>query len=133
MIGVVGLNKFVKSLKTVDSKLPSELRKRMNVSANIVVEAAKPKVPVVSGTARGSIKARSTTKTARVIGGGNKAPYFGWIDFGGYGGTNKKNYRTIEQDGRYIYPAYFEHRDEFFADLERGLVELTERAGLDVD
>lgn len=131
-IEIHGLGEIRRSLKEIDAKLPSELRKRMNRSAKIIVDEAKPRIPRVTGKAAGSVRASSTTMMARVSGGGGKVPYYGWLDFGGYGGRNKKAFRTFYSEGRYIYAAYFANRDRFFDDLEKGLVELTERAGLDV-
>lgn len=132
-VQISGLREFQRSLKSVDSKLGSELRKRMNVSANIIVADAKPDIPKVTGAAASTVKARSTQLSARVIGGGNKAPYYGWLDFGGWGGRNKKAHRPFYSEGRFIYAAYYRRRAGFFDDLERGLRELAERSGLAVD
>jgi hypothetical protein len=43
----------------------------------------KRRVPNESGAADRSIKARRKSRSAEVWGGGKKAPYLGWLDFGG--------------------------------------------------
>jgi hypothetical protein len=131
-VEVTGLSQFVKAIKQVDPEHAKELRKNLNRAAEVVVREARPRVPRISGRAASTVKARSTQKAARVVGGGNRAPYYGWLDFGGWAGTNKKMFRPIIQEGRYIYVAYHENEQEFFDEAVMGLRIAAARAGLKV-
>src|SRR4051794_11989815 len=89
-IKVEGLKEFQRVLKKVDGDLPKALRMAFNKTAQLVVDDAKPRVPVRSGKAASTVKARSTQASARVVSGGDKAPYFPWLDFGGTVGKGHK-------------------------------------------
>lgn len=133
-IRVDGLKEFNKQLKQLDDDLPKALRVALNKSADLVVNAARPKVPKRSGRAAASIKARSTRTAVRVSFGGNRAPYMPWLDFGGRVGRKKRVKRAFLKEGRYVYPAYFQKRDsgEFQRVLQEALVEVAKQAGLEV-
>ena len=67
-------------------------------------------------------------------GGGNKAPYYPWLDFGGSVGRRRSVRRPFLDKGRYIYAAYFRARDSgrFEDALSAGLVKVAKDAGLEV-
>lgn len=132
-IKISGLREFQRGLKTIDSDLPKALRMALNDAANLIVDDAKPRVPRRSGRAAGSIKARSTRTLARVQGGGNRAVYYPWLDFGGRVGRNKSVRRPFLKDGRYIYAAYDRRKGEFGQKLEANLLDVARKAGLGVD
>lgn len=132
-IKIKGLNEFVRNLKTLDRELPKALRMAFNGAADIVVKDAKPLVASDSGKARASVKARSTQTASRVVGGGNKAPYYPWLDFGGRVGKNKSVRRPFLKEGRYIYNAYFDNRARYAELLEEGLVKVAAQAGVGID
>jgi hypothetical protein len=129
-VKVEGLREFQKALKAMDSDLPKALRLALNDAANVIVDDAKPRVPARSGAARKSVKARSTQKLSRVSGGGNRAPYYPWLDFGGRIPRGPR--RPFLGNGRYIYNAYFRHRDEFADHIRNGIVKVANQAGLEV-
>lgn len=131
-VKITGLREFQRNLKALDSDLPKALRVALNDAANIVVDDAKPRVKKASGRARGTVKARSTQKRARVVGGGNRAPYYPWLDFGGRVGRRKQTRRPVLDKGRYIYPAFFRQRDEFTDALNDALVDVAKQAGFEV-
>lgn len=131
-VQVKGLKEFRKELKAIDNDLPKAMRVALNKSAEIVIDEARPKVPKKTGRAASTVKARSTQTAARVVGGGNKAPYYGWLDFGGWGGRNKKVHRPFYKEGRYIYAAYYRHADDFRKVLEASLVDVAKQAGMEV-
>lgn len=134
-VKVEGLDSFRKSLKVLDRDLPKALRLAFNEAADVVVSEATRKIPRRSGRAQRSVKAKSTQSAARISGGGNKAPYYPWLDFGGRVGRNKSIIRPFKKEGRYIYDAY--HRKsasgEFAAVLERTLTNVARSAGVEVD
>lgn len=133
MIEIDGLRQFARSLKAMDSDLPKALRIGFNEAVQIVVDTARPRVPRRTGRAAGSLKAQSTRTAARIAAGGRRAPYFPWLDFGGAGPGNRPARRPFYTDGRYVWKAYAEKRDEVRDRLERALVELAESAGLGVE
>lgn len=131
-VKIEGLKQFQKNLKALDKDLPKALRIGLNDAANIVVDDAKPRVAKQSGRARSTVKARSTQKAARVVGGGNRAPYYPWLDFGGRVGRRKATRRPVLDKGRYIYPSYFKKRDDFLDALGEALRDVAEKAGFEV-
>lgn len=136
VIKITGLKEFSRGLRKMDKDLPKGLRLAANTAANVVVDAAKPKVPLgpgKGGHARTSIKAASTRTAARVSAGGTKFSYYPWLDFGGAVGRNNSVKRPFLKSGRYIYPAYKAHKDQFQGVLYDELVKVAANAGLGVD
>lgn len=133
-IKVEGLRELQRSLKQLSADLPKVLRIALNQAAEIVVSDARPKVPQRSGRAAATVKARSTRTEVRVSGGGNRAPYYPWLDFGGKVGRKRSVRRAFLPDGRYIYAAYGRKRDsgEFADVLSRALVDVAAQAGMTV-
>lgn len=132
-IGIVGLDEFRNRLRAVETSLPRALRLVFNESAEIVAGDARPRVARKTGRAASTVKLKSTQRYARVAGGGNKAPYYPWLDFGGRVGRRKTVRRTFIKDGRYIYAAYFANTARFREVMERGLRGLAESSGIAVD
>jgi hypothetical protein len=128
-IRVEGLREYSKALRDIDKSLGPELRKGLNEVANIVVDAARPLVPRRTGAAAESIKAGSTARGAAIKVGGNKAPYYQWLDFGGAVGRNKSVKRPFFQGGRYIYPTLARKRSEAVEKLEEVLGRLARENG----
>lgn len=134
-IKVRGLNELAKSLRRIDPELAKELRVVLNDAAETVAVRARRKVPSRSGRAARSVKAKSTRTLARVAGGGNRAPYYPWLDFGGAVGKRNSVRRKYQPKGRYIYPEYFKARDagEFQDTMHDGLLSVLRKAGLEAD
>lgn len=134
-ISIDGLRKFSRDLKKLDNELPKALRIALNEATEVIVSDARPRVPSRSGRAKGSIKAQSTRTAARVSGGGSRAPYYPWLDFGGRVGKSRSVQRPFIKDGRYIYRAYFDNvvRDRFSEVLSKSLIKVAESAGIEVD
>lgn len=133
-IGITGLREFMRDMKTIDRGLPKVIRLASNESADIVVGYAKPRVPTASGKAARSVKAKSTTREVRVVGGSARgAPYYPWLDFGGRVGKNRSVRRAYHSDGRYLYPALAAKRDEFHAALTKALIAVCAEAGIEVE
>jgi hypothetical protein len=131
-IQVGGLAALSRGLKAIDSEAPKELRLRLNAAANILVDAARPKIPSVTGAARRSLKARSTRTSARVAAGGDKARYYPWLDFGGEGRiAGRPSKREFLKEGRYIYPTLRLKRPEIEAQLSEGISAVISSVGLE--
>lgn len=134
-VKIDGLTEFRKALKELDRDLPKALRLAFNDAANVVVDDARPRVPKGrSGKAKGSVKARSTQRYARVSGGGNRAPYYPWLDFGGRVGKGRSVSRPFLADGRYIYRSFYKARaaGDFQDVLEESLIDVARQAGVEV-
>lgn len=132
-ITIRGLRDFQAALREMDGQSQKKLRLALNAAADLVAQRAQRKVPRKSGTAKGSVKAISSQREARVQGGGNRAPYYPWLDFGGEGRRpGRPPARRFIKEGRFIYPAFSAEFDEVMAELENQLVDLARDAGLEV-
>jgi len=125
-IQVEGLRQFQRGLKTFDAELPKALRKLLNTVADDVIALARPSVPRRSGRAAASLKASSTQTAVRIKGGGARAPYYPWLEFGGAVGRKDSIKRKRERGGRYLYPAVARERPRLEAMLVDKLDEMAE-------
>ncbi len=132
-IRVEGLREFQRALRSMDNDLPKQIRVILNDATGIVVAYAQPRIPRKTGRAAASVKARSSQREARVAVGGNRAPYYPWLDFGGQGRVaGRPAPRPFIREGRYLYPALTVKRQEVTDVMSRGIAALAERAGLEV-
>lgn len=133
-IEVGGLADLSRALKKIDAEAPKQLRVAFNVAADLLVQHAAPKIPVRSGAARRSLKARSTRTSARVAVGGRTARYFPWLDFGGQGRVKGRPVRrSFIREGRYIYPTLREIRPKIEQALSDGISAVIANVGLRED
>lgn len=132
-VGVEGLREASRSLRQVGGDAPKALRLALNVVANNLITEIQKEIPKRKGKAAGSIKAASTRTEVRIRFGGNRAPYYPWLDFGGRTGKLKRTVRPFYREGRYIYPTLRRERENFAAALERALAAVVSDAGLDMD
>lgn len=128
-IRVEGLRELRGTLRRVDTGLAKELGQAGKKAAEMVVATARPKVPVRTGRARRSLRA-TASRGGSVVGGGSKAPYFGWLDFGGRVGRNKTVSRPVITGGRIIYPALAERRNDVIDEFVQQVDDLVRKAGL---
>lgn len=131
-IKIDGLRQFQAAVRMMEDGLQKELRVIFNRAADLVIDDARPRIPTRSGKAKASLKARSGQREARIVGGGAKVPYFGWLDYGGRVGPDRSVRRPFIKEGRYIYPAYTRHRDDIVDIMVDGIGDLARRAGLAV-
>lgn len=134
LITIDGLRQFSRDLKKLDDSLPKALRIAMNQAANMVVDEAKPRVPKRTGRAAAAIRAASTRTAVRVRTGGQRAPYYPWLDFGGRVGRNRSVRRPFLKKGRYVYPAYFALHDSGRIQqvLQQALLDVARQTGVEV-
>jgi hypothetical protein len=132
IVKIDGLSQFIRNLKRLDADLPKMNRRAMNDAAEIVLAYARPRVASRTGRAASTLKAQSTQTAVRVAAGGNKAPYYPWLDFGGRVGRRKSVKRPFIGEGRYIYPALAAKRREFEEALSKALTDTAQAAGLEV-
>lgn len=128
-VKVTGLREFSAGLKTVDGELAKELRKGLNEVAQFVVDDVRRQVPTRTGKARSSVRAASTQRAAVIKLGGRKAPYYGWLEFGGRVGRGKSLKRRFIAEGRWLYPTIRRKRETLLETLDDVLVRLFDKAG----
>lgn len=131
-IKVDGLKEFQRALKQMDGESQKQLRVVLNSAATTVATGAARRVPRRTGRAAASLRAMSSQREARVMGGSKKVPYYGWLDFGGRIGRDKSQRRAFVPAGRYMYPTFAANRDSIYTALQRGLADLARNAGLEV-
>lgn len=131
-IRIDGLAQFNRALRRMDSDLPKGLRIALNAAVQIVVDTARPRIPRRSGRAARTLKAQSTRTKARISAGGSRARYFPWLDFGGQGPGGRPAKRPFYTDGRYVWKAFGEKRNEVQAALEKAVGDVARGAGLEV-
>lgn len=129
-ISVEGLKEARRALNNVEAGLGKELGQAGKAAADIVAKQTQPKVPVLTGRARDSVRAVVSQGGGGVRAGGAKAPHYGWLDFGGRVGRNKSVSREVIRGGRYIYPALAERSDDVLEQYESKVNDLLRRAGL---
>lgn len=133
-IKITGLAEFNRDLRKIDADLPKTLRQVQNLGAQLVVDWARPRVPLgATGRTRKSVRATSTRIVSKVTGGGARVPWYPWIDFGGRVGRKRSVARPFDKNGRYIYPGYHANREAIRKALYDGLVATAEGAGVAVD
>lgn len=130
-IKIVGLRDLQAALKATDGQAQKQLRVVLNDAADVIATGAQRLVPRgPSGRARGSLRATSGQREAKVSGGGSRAPYYAWLDFGGAVGRAHAVRRPFLRQGRYIFATYARRRPWVLKQLADGLDRLIERAGL---
>ena len=131
-IRVVGLKELSRALRKMDTDLPKAMRTAWNTIGDRVIQTARADVPRRSGRAAASIKPRSTRTELRVTAGGNRAPYYPWLDFGGRVGRKRSVARPFYSDGRYLYPAYHKHQPEIPDLMSAAIQQIAAAAGIEV-
>lgn len=135
-IRIEGLRELNRRLRTLDKEAPKGLRLAGNEAAELIVDKAKPKIPIgpgIGGHASSSIRASSTRTSARVSAGSKRYPYYAWLDFGGRVGRRKATTRPFLKTGRYVWKAFAEERDQVERVLTKALDDVVTSAGLDVE
>lgn len=135
VVTVTGLRDFRNRLRAADRDLVKGLRLAMNEASQLVVDQARPTMPSRTGRMRRSVRVASTQTSSRVRAGGNRAPYYPWVEYGGRTGRNRSVVRQFIKDGRYLYVAYYDLRDSgrFEQVLNDALRAIAQRAGIDFD
>lgn len=130
-IRITGLRDLQAAMKALDGESQKLLRTTLNEVAETVAAGARRRVPVRTGRARASVKASSSQREARVKGGGAKAAYYPWLEFGGKVGRKHSVRRPFVNGGRYIYPTYAANQDGITAGLDAAVGKLIDQVGLD--
>lgn len=130
-VKIKGLREFENALRLLGDKAPKELKQAGKKAAQLIVDDAKPRVPVgpgVGGHARDSIKVTSTGIQAY----GRNYPYGPWLEFGGRVGIRRSVKRPFIKEGRYIFAAVDKKSDLVKDLIQAAIVDAAKAAGLDV-
>lgn len=133
-IRVTGLADLRESIASMSDESKTELLKVQTAAATLVASRARRKVPTRTGAARKAVKVvYGQFKEPRVTGA--SCVYFGWLDWGGnnYRHGSKGMKRVYKKQGRYIYPAYAESKDELTVMLGEALLTLCDNSGVEVN
>jgi multidrug efflux pump subunit AcrA (membrane-fusion protein) len=130
-VKVKGLRELQAALKATEDGAQKELRVALNRAAELVARGAARRVPTKTGRARASLRAQSSQREARVVGGSKKVPYYGWLEFGGRIGKDRSVRRPFVQGGRYLWPSYAAQRAQVAQVIAGELDALMKRTGLD--
>jgi hypothetical protein len=130
-IQVQGLREFQAALKAMDGNSQKKLKVVLDEASVTVARGAARRVPTKTGRAGASLRAQSSQREAKVVGGSGKVPYFGFLDFGGRVGRHKSVARPFVKSGRYMYPAFSANRESILRALQDGIVSLAREAGLE--
>lgn len=130
-----GILELQRAFKQVDKDLPDELKAEFLKVARDVANEAMSKVPSRSGRAAASIKPKASKRGASIAFGGNAAPYFPWLNFGGTtgrghgpGGGGAIARDRVTPD-RYIYSTIEAKRDETRQAVDHALEKVIGSAG----
>lgn len=124
-----GLDQFKNKVRQLQSGMPAVIQLVALNSAKVVIKAAQPKVPTVSGAAAKSLRAYQTGQGAVAEGGGT-VDYYRWLEKGGLAGIKHTVKRAITSDGRYIWPSYVEEESRIHDMMEQSLNKAVQDSGL---
>lgn len=127
-----GLDVVARALTAAEQHLPDVVREATGAAAELLASRVRPKVPHRTGAAASSVRTEPGPVSAVVAAGGSRAPYFGWLDFGGRVGRKKATLRPYTSTGRYLYPGLSAADDQITAAEDKALVDVLTAAGLDV-
>lgn len=141
VVKVSGIREAARAFRKVDKDIPKQLRTEFLPIARDVVSGIQSKAPRgKTGRARASVKPRSSQRGAAVAVGGNAAPYYPWLDFGGSTGKGHKPgrpwsgsvKREMPPKGRYLYPTIEEQRAKIERAAEDAVVNVARLNGFGV-
>jgi hypothetical protein len=137
-VKVVGLRELRRACSVMGEDMPLYLRDELKALAGVIVKRTQPKVPVITGAARASVRAVIAGGGAAVRAGSAAVPYYGWLDFGGrirHMGPSHSHvmnhylFRPYIKTGRYLYPTADESAVEMAPMVEAMLDRLFVKAG----
>lgn len=130
-IKIQGLREFQAALKAMDGESQKKLKVALDNVSEVVAAGAARRVPRRTGKAAASLRAQSSQREAKVVGGSKKVPYYGWLDFGGRVGKDRSVSRPFVKSGRYLWPTVAANRQPLEKALQKALVELAREAGME--
>jgi hypothetical protein len=131
-IKVEGLREARARLKALGDGQQKMIRLALNDAGAVIVDNTAPWIPSRTGRTRSTLKVRSTQSKAVVVGGGNRAPWYPWLDFGGAVGRKGSVYRKFYREGRFAWRTLGKRRTEVVEAVDTALVNAVREAGFEV-
>lgn len=125
-VDIDGLDKFDTGIRKMDSGLAKTVDAITDDAASLIVTQVRPLIPRDTGRARASLRSEG----ASVVAGGPKAPYYGWLDFGGRVGRSGSVSRPYRRSGRYIYRVLAKDFDDVIDVAEDSIQDLGRKSGI---
>jgi hypothetical protein len=129
-----GLDQLIRAAGRAPSEVDAGARRAVKSVAELVARRAQGRVPTgpgAGGHARSSINVVGKGEQA-VVNAGQGFPYFGWLDFGGRVGIRGSVSRPFLNEGRYVYKAYKDQRQEAEQLASTEIKKAIRSAGMDI-
>lgn len=130
--GITGDEDLYVALRGFSAAVSGSVKAELMDSARMIVNEAQSRVPRRTGAARASLDVENTPAGAEIVAGGRRAPYYGWLDFGGRTGRKNSVLRAYVANGRYLYPAVTAGLTDIQRAAEQGVKSAGEKAGVTV-
>lgn len=131
---ITGATEFRSKIKRVRDGLPKTMHDALNDAKDLFLSDVQPRIPRRTGRAAASLHVKVDLDRLHIEAGGSRAPYFGWLDFGGNrrgrgGGIARRPYRA---SGRYVL--FYLQRDlpKVVDTVQDAVLESARHAGLQV-
>lgn len=137
-VKIEGLKELRKAMRDAEAGSQKALQRRFKAVAAVVASAIAGKVTQgPTGRAAASVRPRATATSAGIVAGGQSAPYFPWLDFGGSVGRGHKAgapwsgavKRYNPKGGIWVYPTIEEMSDVIEREAGEGIQDALEEAG----
>jgi phage gpG-like protein len=115
-ITFLGVNEAAADMVKVGHLMAADAERIATEYASKTAEATRGRVPVLTGNLRGSLETLAVSGGQSVGYNEGRAPYAGWIEFGGSRG------REAVPAGRYLYPVFTGTENDYVAALEQSAV-----------
>ncbi len=133
-VKVTGLSDLRTALRAMSGNLDKQMEVNLLGIANVIAQADRNAMPVLTGYARSTIKPSATRGGARVSEGtGGPSDYVGWLDFGGHVGRYASISRPVLKKGRYLYQQGLALRPQTIKALDAAIDQAAKAAGLQTE
>lgn len=140
-VRLVGMREMLAALQQVGNGADRIIRTELLVTAGAIAATLRGILPHDSGDAAGSVTAGMDKKGAW-ISAGSGIPYYPWLDFGGstkrWPASGSMQAPISRQwlgkpggEGRYMYPAIRQHRQDILVAIDAGVALAAKEAGFE--
>jgi hypothetical protein len=127
---------FNREMKGIAAEVTGSIHQQMSASfqdnRSAKKKSAKAERPL--GDAEKSVRPSFANGYVAIRGGGERAPYYPWLDFGGtlpaVGGRHNEQHRPFFHEGRWIYPTIARRRPQIYAKAMAAVERAKGRVGL---
>lgn len=95
-VNISGYRELRAELRHADKVLGDAFRLRMKDAGEVIARKVRSQVPAKSGRARSTVRVTAGGNTVHLRAGGGRAPYYGWLEFGGsIGGRRPRSAQAL--------------------------------------